>query len=617
MPSDIRIAIQLNPSDTLTEIDMSDYVFSGIVIGVHDRQAREATWSMVAPQHTRPLPWMAFIVIWDADDETQDIDNPLFEGHIANVTPGSSSNRVECTAYDATWLADRHATLMSFSWDGATTVDPSAVPRIVLNSANDNDDDHTLSRGNWLTVGQIIGTYLDDCLLPLRYVNAAPAADDAYESTELDALTTIPQEKVVFESAGIRQGIEGVLHSEPSKRFILVPGERKWHFWDLKDATTETLTLNDKDDAILSHEIHRVADNRYPAVEIYGPPRLTQVELTLSGEDLEIITTETLQTDIGTCCNVDGYRIIQIVDEAKWKMAPILTTAVDAQIGNWEIAPVKGPALLGYWGDNNQGQFAGWRLVNNWDYDSITGRIYIKPTTTQNYITRFNPSPVGGQPNYENPTDIKLIMCYYDTPYQVRYPEEDWEGTSYDATNAWTEIPLRLYDESLIVGIENGVQVTTVNRLAQFVALATQHHAMRKDVIYTGGIVLDGLRYEFRNLQKRVNLEGIDADGDPVTTNYSGLMVTDVSYDFAMQTTTLQFSSDLLEMVGIDPEQLKQRLGVRALHKVTWFFASSNTVVRNKVSQDKFGLHATGDTLQTTITVSAGSAYVDDFGNLG
>lgn len=617
MPSDLRIALQLNPSDTLTEIDMADYIFGGFNITINDRQAREATWSMTAPQHTYPIPWMAFIAIWDADDVTQDIDNPLFEGFIASVTPGNSTNRVEYIAYDASWLADRHATLMSFSWDGPTTVDPAAVPRIVLNSANDNDDDHTLSRGNWLTVGQIIKTYLDDSLEALRYVNAAPESDDAYEQDDLDACTTIPQEKVVFESAGTRQGIEGVLHYEPSKRFILVPGERKWRIYDLKSVDTVTLTLNDKDDAILSHEIHRVGDNRYPAVEIYGPPKLTQIELTLSGLDLEIIPTETLQTDIGTCCNVDGIRIIQIVDDAYWKMAPILTTAIDAQVANWEIAPMKSPALLGYWGDNNQGQFAGWRLVNNWDYDSITGRIYIKPTTTQNYITRFNPSPVGGQPNYENPTDLKLVMCYYDTPYQVRYPETGWEGTSYDATNAWTEIPLRLYDESLIVGIESGAQVTTPNRIAQFVALAQQHHAMRKDVIYTGGVVLDGLRYEFRNLQKRVNLEGIDGDGDPVTTNYNGLLVTDVAYNFPMQTTSVQFSSDLMELIGIDPEDLKHRLGVRALHKVTWFTASANTSVRNRLSQDRTGLHFTGDTLQTTITVSAGSAWVDDFGNLG
>lgn len=617
--TDIRIATKANPDATLTEL--TGHVWSRIRIGSHDQSARQASWVMIAPQHTSPLKRFTFVAIWDELADGQSMTAPFFEGFIESVTPGSGSNEVEYIAYDATELASRHATVMAFAWDDATTPDEAASPRITFNSPNDRDQDYTQARGLWLTVGNMIATMLQDTLPVLRFCHAAPDSGDPYDADEIDALVTIPQEKVVLESAGIREGVENIAHWEPAKRFLLEPGTRLWRFWDIKTADEVDFTLNDPsaDYIVLSHEIHRSGEGRYPAVEIYGPQRLAQVSLTLGDGDLEIVATEPLQTDIGTCCNVDGIRVIQLTDESKWKLSRILLNYVDAQIGNWEWMATKSWALFGYFPDNNQGQFEGWRLFNGWDYDSVTGRIYFPQTSGQNYLVRYNPDPEPGEPRYENPTDIRFECAYYTTPFMVRWPEEGFDGTSYDDTNAWSAVALRLRDEALVVGLYNNEQVTTEDRLESMTGLAKVHHDFRKDITYGGAVVLQGIHYEFLNLMKRINLNGKDEDGVPLDTDYDtmGAALTDCDLDFTMQTTTLTFGSDFLQSIGVDPEAMKAKLGVRALHRIEWYNVGFNTVLRNKVSQDRIGLHAVGDTLQTTFTVSAGSAWVDDFGNQG
>ena len=51
----------------------------------------------------------------------------------------------------------------------------------------------------------------------------------------------------------------------------------------------------------------------------------------------------------------------------------------------------------------------------------------------------------------------------------------------------------RAHDEMLAVAYEYNQPVTTETRLAQFAILAEREHAMRKDIIYSGGCVLEGL----------------------------------------------------------------------------------------------------------------------------
>ena len=79
-------------------------------------------------------------------------------------------------------------------------------------------------------------------------------------------------------------------------------------------------------------------------------------------------------------------------------------------------------------------------------------------------------------------------------------------------------------------------------------------------------MTLEGLDYTFARLDRRVNIAGVDGDGHPLPTGWESMaaIVTDVEYDFESQTSIIQFSSDQSELLGFDPERLKQQLRVGA-----------------------------------------------------
>jgi hypothetical protein len=62
-----------------------------------------------------------------------------------------------------------------------------------------------------------------------------------------------------------------------------------------------------------------------------------------------------------------------------------------------------------------------------------------------------------------------------------------------------------------------------------------------------------------------VNLAALDDDGGTLTTGWEavGAIVTDVEYNFSDRTTQLTFSADQMETLGLDVQQLKDRLRIR------------------------------------------------------
>jgi hypothetical protein len=107
-------------------------------------------------------------------------------------------------------------------------------------------------------------------------------------------------------------------------------------------------------------------------------------------------------------------------------------------------------------------------------------------------------------------------------------------------------------------------------RLAEFQAYADRLQQQRREINYTGGVVLDGLRYEFARLNRAIDLAAVDSDGAALVTGleHMGALVTDVEYDYEKRITTLLFSSDQLAVAGFSPEFLKARLQIKALQQI-------------------------------------------------
>lgn len=234
-------------------------------------------------QHTLPLSIRRFVRFWDdagtlPDTTPQSSSFPLFEGWLWEVQPVSTL-QLDCVAYDPTHIV-KELCVMSQPWQNAATPTPDtrAVPRIIFNATIANDVDYAYSRGDGLTVGQIITTLLDDAKFPMRYYNSCPSGGVPYFAADLAALTYIPQEKIVATNETLRGLLERILGQYyPDYYILFTTGLREWRFLSKAAGTTVTLTLNDHDaDNVVSQmELHRSLDGRYPAVKIYGPETTT------------------------------------------------------------------------------------------------------------------------------------------------------------------------------------------------------------------------------------------------------------------------------------------------------------------------------------------------------
>ena len=205
--------------------------------------------------------------------------DPVFEGRVT-IEPGTETIGVKLVAIDPTGYSNYP--LMSFGWETVSSVvqpKRGGRTRVVWNCKQDQDDDYGWARSYNSTVAEIVDAMFVDQADPLAAEYAGPVGSSAYVSGDVSGATYIHQDKLVFDSMNLRPALMALLQETyPNARIIWTPGTRLWRIIDLQTATEVTLTLNDPSatDVVLSFEPHVSVEDRYTAVEIYGPPAVEQ-----------------------------------------------------------------------------------------------------------------------------------------------------------------------------------------------------------------------------------------------------------------------------------------------------------------------------------------------------
>lgn len=603
-------------------VDIEAQKFTDFKLQVGYSHPTQLTFTAYQPHQDTPLDPYTPIRFWD--DEGDDPggtpfsdSNPTFLGHVEDVDPGEDGQTIRYTCLDPTARASNEIPIMSAAWSSSTAEGSGTVPRLIFNSTIDNDDDWVFCRAFNQDVGEMMTAIFDDAVLPLRRVFAAASGDDAYTAADLANLDFEPQEKVVSTSEPIRSGIMRLLNDwEPEYRMLFYPGTQKWRFIDIRSATQTTRTLNDftEDYPILQLRLERSLEGRYTAVKIYGPEALENLDITLGGGGLnDVSTTLPLLDTYGAGGEVRGRDKWQIDDSDKRRIGRLLPTAVFApspefrlganaftQFSTWTRSPV----FLARYQTSSAGTDA-WETVTGWTYDPVNGIIDFKGR----YVYRYNYNPDPGDPNYENPVDVRFIYPSFIEPLSVREPDSSYEGTAFDDYDLQNE--LKIYDEMLAVGFLYGTPVTSATRKAKFDVLARNVLNSKKDVVYTGGMTLEGMDYAFQLLGRRVNIDGIDGDGGALTTGWESInaIVTDVEYDYEQQLTTVQFSTDQEELTARDPSQIKEALKVGAAQIQA--FVQTSVQINKRRAFTEFGTPIIGT--DVTITGSVTPIIVDPF----
>lgn len=574
---------------TWSAVDLTALQAGDFKLSISYSHAARLTWSVCAPQHTAPIPRLAFLRLWDDEDDDPDGNpfsaaNPLFEGFVEDITPGESSNVVNYTAFDPTYRSAKQVTVMDAPFvagviPGTPPAEATgATPRLVYNAKIDADPDYAWEVGHDGTVGQIVAGLLEYTYQPLYWLQAAPGAGDdggdvPYVWADLAGMSFEPQEKLVFESENPRSAVDRLIRYEPRYRLLWEPGTRRWRFRNLVAGPTVTLTLND---ASVPHPVYNLQltpsfEQSATAVKIYGPPSLNVAEFLwvkgAGGNTLAPIDAGTVlqnYSDSGGMKQAIAYREWQIIDPAQRRGGRLLPTYYQAQVNAYELVDLKSPILLASWDGG-----ATWRTVWGVYLDYHSGRAVF--TGTLPYIYQANSSGgsliPGSTQTIFPPNAMRLVWAPFGPPLAVRRPETGFEGSAY--TVAGLAYELKLYDESLAVGYEYGVPVTTASRRAKFEVLAQALLDYRKDIAFPGAATLEGLDWSFCRLNRRIHIAGDDGSGGSTTTGWEaiGAVVTDVEYDFEQQLTSLTFSADWLELLGEDAAQLRERLKIRALEQ--------------------------------------------------
>lgn len=607
----MTIAMQYStvPFGGFTTVNVSTARIGKVKIKLAEQGLWQAEWTIRAPQHETPIPRLAFVRMWDqgatdASGNGQSAVNPLFEGYIENVTPGEDGHSVNYLASDARKRVGNEIRIMSTAWAAGSPISGSygsfpepgigAVPRLVMNVKIDNDQDYAFARLNDATVGEIIQTLLEDQYEPLYWLNAANSSGTAYRldagsgtgaGSELAGMDFRPQGKVSFESESIASAITRLMGMyAPNYRNYLEPGQRHWRFYDAKQSPTITIPLNTVGNQYipLSLSLQPSIDERYTSIEIRGPE--TTVVAAPGGEgDVDCFQTDGSAPSLvplgdgillenystaGGMFEARSYTQYQIVDSTKRRGAKLLSRTVtvpmmapspDGESFGYEYMQCRSPTLQISFDNGST-----WMTVLGVNFDFQYGI-----ATLSNPIYKWNSAaliPASTQ-KFFPPTNVRLIWAYFADPITVRKPASGNEGTA--LTVAGLRNTLRMYDSQLAVGYEYGTPVTTATRTAQFEKLAQALLDERKDIVWTGGCVLDGLMYQFSRLNKRVSFSATDEDGNAVTTGWEAIAahVTEVEYDFENQTTTLTFSSDQMALMGVDVDRLKERLNIKALEQ--------------------------------------------------
>lgn len=525
-------------------------------------------------QHTRPIPFRSVISF-------EDDDNPgvlLFLGHVWEIIP-QESNIVDYVCYDSTMRARNEITIMSGEHSST-----NVIPRLVFNAKIDNDEDYAYAVANDVDVASILSTIMSNASSELA--NCQAGGLGTYPTMDYK-----PQEKLVFESELLGQGIDRMLSLYPQHRIIFEPNARQWNIVKPTTSTAVTLTLNDftASKKVLSFGIQPNIAQRYTAVHIFGPPVSTVETFTVSGGGLTPLWTageassfETSGPGIPDPVSIgNAGKAWQITDTAKRQGArifPAETSVSDSQFNvdgtSFQTRLAREPILQATWNGTE------WWTVPGIVVDYRNGIV-----TTPGAVYQKTTSP---STPYDLPSNVRFVYAPLGNPLKVRRPTSGFSGTA--ATVAGMNVEMRRYDEMLAVGYEKGVPVTTVERLAQYGKLADALLEAYQDIIYTGGCTIEGLDYEFRQLQRRINFAASNGSGGTITTGWESInaIVTDVEYDYENRLTTLTFSSDYAAFLQTSLEELRRILKIRALQIVQILETS---------------LDATGQTIDQTITV--------------
>lgn len=592
----MTLRLEKNEGSAWQAVDIASNGVGDLRMQVDYSQPTALSFTLRQPQHLTPIGAYAAVRFWDDAKVDQfgnpfASNNPAFLGFAEEIEP-ADSNLLEYTCYDPTVRASNHIPIMSTAWDTLTTQELGAVPRLVFNASIDNDNDWALSRGFGLTIGQMIAIILDDAKLPLEALLAAPATGPAYVASELEDLNYIPQEKIVFTGEPIRSGILRLLSDwAPEWRMLFDPSTRQWRFGNIRLSPQRTDTLNNfsagVDHPVLKLKLDRSLDARYTAVKIYGPEAVENRDITASGGGLEDISEGPTLDTYGAGAIVEGKHRFRITDPDRRRMGPLLATPINAPSEETRIGPnawyqfsmeTRSPTVMVKYKNNNAGSDA-WQTVTGWVYDSSTGIIDFG----SNYLYRYNTDPQieGGilQPNVEIPQDIRLVYPSYIEPLFVRAPASGYTGTAFTQHNLQAEY--RRYDESLAVGFLRGTPVTSETRLEKFLVLANAILETKKDVLYHGGMTLEGIDYNFHLLGKRCNIAAVDGDGNTLSTGWEQIkaLATSVEYDWEEDQTVVQFSSDEAEVLGFDPERIKEdlKVGAARISQIVTAFATMGT----------------------------------------
>lgn len=565
-----RLRLWREAGGSWTEVDLVAQRIVNLKLDVSYSHPRRLSFTALQPQHSLPFTYREGVVF--TDETFGGFGTPLFEGFIHEIRP-AAANEVHFVAYDATKRASEEVFIQN-----APAGSPSAIPRLVYNCKNPNDEDKAFERRENASVGEILGDLLSDNYILLVGLLAAPppqVGGPAYHPSELDLLDFIPQEKIVFDSETLRGGLSRMLAYYPGVRLLFHPGHyrRTWRLVRVKQSPEVVLTLNEfssTQNPVLTLSLERSLENRWTAVRIFGPERTVGAVAQVGDESL----TPMWSPAEATFLEASGPQAVgphvgttwQVSDESKRHLAKLLPAEVlvptsalrlnSASVSmGLSFARTRRPALVASWDGGDH-----WEPIGSIRLDMSNGVV------TAPYAV----AKQAADGSWSLPDDVRFYFAYYDEPLSARFPSSGFAGSAFDSAGVETE--LQLYDESLAVGYEYGVPVTTQERVDEFVKLAESLHAAYCDVVHAGGCTLDGLDYQFLNLDRRVHFAAVDADGQPLMTGWedAAAILTDVEYDFTQRLTTLQFSSDQLEYMQTDPEQLKRRLKIRPYRTYQW-----------------------------------------------
>jgi hypothetical protein len=534
------------------------------------------TFRLTAKDYERPIKDRAFLVFWDdAADPAQDVSTPAFEGHVQEIKP-ISSNVIEYLCFDSTMRVRNEVTVMN-----GPHGDAGVIPRMVVNATIDNDEDYGVCFDFEMTVGEILEMLLTHGYNEIFTTHtAAPSVpgEDCFDTADTSALTFEPQEKIVFESEQIGSAIDRLMQYYPTHRLIYIPGtgtgKRKWRFVNVKTAPQVTLTLGqfggDAENLVLSRSLQRSHLQRWTAIEIYGPKdpvyttaRVSDGDLAegwTSGQEIAFLASGPYQLPAAIG---DAAKKWQVVDADKRRISRYIPAGVYVPDSGFSFAglqlqyrEIKEPLLqVSFDGDN-------FHTVQSIRIDGRDGYVYSPiPLYARNdgsFGTLFSG-------DWAMPIDAILHYAYYDEPEVIRWPTTGFTGTAYSESGM--EATYKYYDPSFAFGYDKlRASDYTANRIAQYLELAKQWLEPRKDIVHSGGCTLAGIRWEFLRLQKRINFASLDDNGDPETIGTEAIdaILTDVEFDFAQNTTTLVFDSDMLNFQRRDIDALKRFLKIKA-----------------------------------------------------